>query len=153
MNEAEWLEWTDEKLISDPTAVLRRLAGRISDRKLRLLACSCCRLLWPMLTEERSRTAVATSERYADAAASEEELSTAESEARTAAQEATTVAIQANAVWAEIERKAAQAAAATATPVAGDAPGSVLAWVEDAIMTVPYSEGRRSLRTEHQQLR
>jgi hypothetical protein len=43
MTEVEWLEG------SDPAAMLAFLAGRAGERKLRLFACACARLLWPSL--------------------------------------------------------------------------------------------------------
>jgi hypothetical protein len=60
VNEAEWLAATD------PMSMLKFLRGKVSNRKLRLFAVACCRHIWPMLTDERSRKAVQTSERYAD---------------------------------------------------------------------------------------
>ncbi len=68
MTETEW------DACADPTSMLRFLRGRASDRKLRLFAAACCRPLWPLLTDGRSRRAVEVAERYADEQATEEDL-------------------------------------------------------------------------------
>ena len=67
MTEGEWLACRDLELM------LRALDPRKHDRKLRLFACACCRRIWHLL-EESSRRVVEVSERYADSAASYEEL-------------------------------------------------------------------------------
>ena len=57
--------WLSE---ASPRALLRYLQEHnlLSPRKDRLIACACCRLAWPLLTDERSRRAVEAAERFAD---------------------------------------------------------------------------------------
>jgi hypothetical protein len=59
---------------TDPTPMLLFLRGRASDRKLRLFACACCRLVWHLIPDWRSRGAVLTAERSADGLAGEGDL-------------------------------------------------------------------------------
>jgi hypothetical protein len=64
MTEAEWLACTD------PVPVWEFLRARASERKLRLHAAACCRRIWHLLADTRSRSAVEVAERLADGQAS-----------------------------------------------------------------------------------
>ena len=60
MTESEWLECTD------PTPMLLFMRGQSSDRKLRLIALACCRRMWHLLSDERSRSALERGELLAE---------------------------------------------------------------------------------------
>ena len=71
MTEEEWLT------ASDPTPMLEFLQGNVSDRKLRLFACACCRRIWSALKRSGSRKVVEVCEMYADNLTTSEKLNTA----------------------------------------------------------------------------
>lgn len=71
LTEAEWLS------SRAPRAMLASLEGRVSERKLRLFACACCRAVWHLFTDERERRAVEVGERFADGQATKAELAEA----------------------------------------------------------------------------
>jgi hypothetical protein len=75
MTEDQWLGSTN------PVAMLEFARRKVSPRKVRLFACACCRLVWHRLSDERSRRAVRTAERFADGEVSEKILSRDENEA------------------------------------------------------------------------
>jgi hypothetical protein len=74
-------EWTT---CADAANILNFAASQGSERKLRLLAAACCRRVWHVLKDERSRAAVEAAERFADGAAGQVELTIAHAAAREA---------------------------------------------------------------------
>ena len=80
MTEAEWLSAVD------PGRMLRFSPPNEAIRKTWLFKCVCCRRIWHLLTDARSRRAVEVAERYADGVATLDELSEAAKEAAVAVQ-------------------------------------------------------------------
>jgi hypothetical protein len=76
MKEDEWLA------CNDPRRLLDFLRGRASDRKRHLFTCACCRRVWHLLADQRSRQAVEVGERYADGRATRADLLAARAAAR-----------------------------------------------------------------------
>jgi hypothetical protein len=60
MTEHEW------RVCSDPKKMMECLRGTFGERKLRLLAVGCCRRIWQLLADERSRKGVELAEVSAD---------------------------------------------------------------------------------------
>jgi hypothetical protein len=91
MTEAEWNVCTDlHKLLE----FVRRTEWA-DDRKLRLFAVACCRRIFPLLADKRSREAVEAAEQYADSRIDQEGLLSAHLSARRAYQAARTPASRA----------------------------------------------------------
>jgi hypothetical protein len=79
MTEQEWMA------CPDLGRMLEFLRGKASDRKLRLFTVACCRTIWPLLQDERSRKAVEATERFAEGEAGLADLEAAANEAAAAA--------------------------------------------------------------------
>lgn len=67
MTEAEWIN------CADPHLMLLHLRNNTRERKRTLFACACCRRIWRLLNDTRSRRAVEVAELFADGLASEEQ--------------------------------------------------------------------------------
>jgi hypothetical protein len=84
MTEDQWRAATQTLMM------LNYLRGKASARKLRLFGTACCRRVWHLLADERSKTAVEMAERYADGEASERQRGAAWRAARMALREVAT---------------------------------------------------------------
>ncbi len=82
MTEADWLSCTD------PARMLAFLGDKVSSRKLRLFGCACCRRIWDLLADPRSRQAVETTRRFADGLVPARKLRAAKAAAGSACREA-----------------------------------------------------------------
>jgi hypothetical protein len=71
MTESDW------NTATDPQPMLEYLRGKATDRKLRLFACACCRSMWDLLDDPRSRKAVEIAEQFVDGNATPTELTVA----------------------------------------------------------------------------
>lgn len=78
MTEADWLN------CRTPREMFPALQESVTERKARLYACGCVRVLWDRLPDERSRLAVAAAETFADGGISAGELADAYRAALTA---------------------------------------------------------------------
>jgi len=83
MTEEEWLTSDDLETMLD------YLGGTVNDRKSRLYGCACCRHIWLLMIDERSRQAVEIAEQFIDGVIGRDELEEARIEARSAARDVT----------------------------------------------------------------
>jgi hypothetical protein len=112
MTEAEWLG------CEHPPTMLETLwkRSRATERKLRLLDCECCRHIWHLLNDPRSRRAVESAEQYTEGRIDRQMLERAAVEARAAIRHA------------RPESDAAEFAAATAAMFAARAAAEAVSW-------------------------
>ncbi len=81
MTEDEW------RTCADLGRMLDFAVDRASERKIRLFGCACCRSLWPLLVDARSRLTVRQAERFADGLIEPHDLDRAADAARQASAE------------------------------------------------------------------
>lgn len=80
MTEAEWLA------AIEPMPMIHYLKRKATSRKLRLLMCACCRRAWDLYTDDRTKLAVDTIERFCDGEADRQDLLSAGTAAAEAVQ-------------------------------------------------------------------
>jgi hypothetical protein len=83
MTEEEWLK------SEDPIPMLQYLGPKEApayERLVRLFACGCCRRVWDLLHDDRSKHAIEVAERFAEKLAGREQLEAARSAAEAAAE-------------------------------------------------------------------
>lgn len=84
MTEAEWLTSDDPLLMLHDLEQRCPMPDSVRSRELRLFGCACCRQVWQLLTDERSRQAVEVAERFADGELVERQLILAHQESAAA---------------------------------------------------------------------
>ena len=131
----EWLIWTVTRPNVFTDSVLRKLACRF----IRETPLADGRMVWDLLTDERSRNAVAVAEAYADGKATYEELHAAGWDAAYAAADAAADAVYAAG---DAGDAAGDAAAAAACAVAYDAAVDAVYAAVDAV----YAAGDAATR-------
>ncbi len=104
MTEEEWLESIN------PRPRVYYLRGKVSERKFRLLACACCRAVWPLLVHERSRKGVEHAEAHAEGLIGDDVLDAACAEASEASDELENLCVEGVGEGPEIVWNAAEAA-------------------------------------------
>jgi hypothetical protein len=111
----------DAKVVAQRMRFVRHI-DTWNERSARLYACWCVRQIWRLVTDERSRTGVETAERYAEGAATREELDAAGAAARDVvrARDAAGAAAEA-AAWVTAEAAAGDAVRYAARDAAGAA--------------------------------
>ena len=147
MTESDWNRCTDPAVMLDSLGGgkrhwltwLRPYWARPSDRKPRLFVVGCCRRIWHLFGDERSRAAIEVAERYVDGLAGEAELKAARKGAAAALEDAEALTrTKRNAGWDECfpaalaKPRVAQARAAFLATVRGEWQAAALAAAEAA---------------------
>jgi hypothetical protein len=117
MNEADWNRCTDPHKFFE----FLRAGGKLTHRKVRLFTVACCRGVWHLLTDERSRKALEVAEAHADGLVGSEELREAVLSADKASYRVDSVEKEAEAARraARVARRSAERTAERGTTPAG----------------------------------
>jgi hypothetical protein len=107
-------------------------------RKLHLFACACCRRLWQVLPDERSRNAVEICERYVDGQARKKELQQAAATALDAAIDAESPRLATGPWVAAAQARAAEAVVRLLDPKEGPIKAAI--WLCEAARAVGKAE-------------
>jgi len=144
MTEAEWLtsRFPDDLLMQFDR-------NTTSERKLRLFACECCRGIWHLMTDERSRHAVEQAELFADGGISLATLQNAADAAQTVADDAESRA----SITGENEYPPSAAWCAAGTVEFHDVYHVVGACRRDILFAVSEGEEERILATQTEFIR
>src|SRR5262245_56931 len=84
MTDEDWLSCSDPSLM----LAFMRSTGRVRHGNVRLFAVACCRRVWGLMADERSRRGADVAERFAEGAAGPRELAAAHRECTAAAHDA-----------------------------------------------------------------
>lgn len=87
LTDHEWLACCDIKIMLDAAR------GKFTERKVRLLNCACCRRIWNLFTDDRSRKAVEIAEQFAEGTATLAELRNVADDAFAAYRQVSAVAV------------------------------------------------------------
>jgi hypothetical protein len=102
------------------------LRGKVSDRKLRLFGWACCRRIWHLLTDERSRRHIEAGEHYADALISRELLRQEEQAGRRA--------------WMDLRKRRAECEATTGPDTEASRAANQACWA--AVVAIGPPKGK-----------
>jgi hypothetical protein len=140
MTQSQWFSSTDPhemlKFLKEmrPRGLLSWMGlrkGKVSARKLQLFACACCRRIWPLLADERSRKAVEITELYADGLVNKSAFHQAVEAARAASLQAARPRVMMGEWLAAAQARAAESVACM---LAADDPADEAAtWGKEAV--------------------